>query len=209
MVMTPWWIHNHKKYNQFVRLTTSLGISFYVGNNIEENFKYGINFGPKGEIYHVPQDIQNRAGGDPVKRSQLLKQEFINFVKNRPSEFIKRVFIKLARLYRPAPDNSNFGKKPLYKLASYLSYLPIMILALISLFLLNRALYIRLIPIWLMISYTTAVHCLTIGNIRYRLPIDFFFIILAAYSMILIYKKLEHKKGSHENSSDHTELSSH
>ena len=207
--MTPWWVHNYKKYDHFVRLSLGDGIAFYVGNNIDENFNNGIDFEPRGEVYDLPNKIIVKSKGNPIKKNEILKKEFIQFVKERPSEFIKRVFIKLARLYRPAPDSSNFGKKRLYKLVAYFSYLPIMILALISLFLLNRALYIRLIPVWLMISYTTAVHCLTIGNIRYRLPIDFFFIILAAYSMILIYKKFEHKKGSHENSSDHTKLSSH
>ena len=43
--MTPWWVHNYKKYDHFVRLSLGDGIAFYVGNNIDENFNNGIDFG--------------------------------------------------------------------------------------------------------------------------------------------------------------------
>lgn len=189
IVMIPWWAHNYQKYDQFVRLNLGDGISFYVGNVIEDNFKYGVNFGPRGEVYDVPKELEAEFGNDTIKRNQILKREVKNFILNHPDKFIERALIKLVRLYRPIPDSSNFGKKKVYLLASVLSYIPVILLALASFFFLNKELFIRFMPIWLLTSFTTAVHCVTIANIRYRLPIDFFFIILASYSMILIIKK--------------------
>lgn len=189
IVMIPWWAHNFQKYDQFVRLNLGDGISFYVGNVIEENFKYGVNFGPRGEVYNIPNELEAEFGKDIIKRNQVLKREVKNFILNNPDKFLERALIKLVRLYRPIPDSSNFGKKKVYLLASVLSYIPIMLLALASFFFLNKELFIRFLPVWLLTSFTTAVHCVTIANIRYRLPIDFFFIILASYSMILLIKK--------------------
>ena len=51
LIMSPWWYHNLKKYDHFVRLTPSVGLVFYAGNN-------PLNMSGGG-IYGIDYDLKN------------------------------------------------------------------------------------------------------------------------------------------------------
>jgi hypothetical protein len=63
---------------------------------------------------------------------------------------------------------------------SVVSYLPILLLALLGAVLGMRRFARKLVPILLFFGYMTAVHMVTIASLRYRFPMEPFLVALAA-----------------------------
>ena len=184
LLLTPWWFHNWKKYDGFVRINLSGGYHLYSGNNIKNKTGGGIG-GIDVDHNWSDEDIKYRG----IEFHNKFKKEAYDFIKENPKEFVNLTMIKFLRFWRIYPYTNEY-KGTIYKLISTLSYGIILILSILFIF--NSKKFLRIIsPLLTIIFFTTAIHCITIASIRYRYPIEPILIIFASYT---IYKYLKKTK---------------
>ena len=184
LLLSPWWFHNWKKYDGFVRINLSGGYHLYSGNNIKNKTGGGIG-GIDVDHNWSDEDIKYRG----IEFHNKFKKEAYNFIKENPKEFVNLTMIKFLRFWRIYPYTDEY-KGTIYKLISTLSYGIILILSILFIF--NSKKFLRIIsPLLTIIFFTTAIHCITIASIRYRHPIEPILIIFASYT---IYKYLKKTK---------------
>ena len=184
LLLSPWWFHNWKKYDGFVRINLSGGYHLYSGNNIKNKTGGGIG-GIDVDHNWSDEDIKYRG----IEFHNKFKKEAYNFIKENPKEFVNLTMIKFLRFWRIYPYTDEY-KGTIYKLISTLSYGIILILSILFIF--NSKKFLRIIsPLLTIIFFTTAIHCITIASIRYRYPIEPILIIFASYT---IYKYLKKTK---------------
>ena len=184
LLLSPWWFHNWKKYDGFVRINLSGGYHLYSGNNIKNKTGGGIG-GIDVDHNWSDEDIKYKG----IEFHNKFKKEAYNFIKENPKEFVNLTMIKFLRFWRIYPYTDEY-KGTIYKLISTLSYGIILILSILFIF--NSKKFLRIIsPLLTIIFFTTAIHCITIASIRYRYPIEPILIIFASYT---IYKYLKKTK---------------
>ena len=174
--MAPWWVHNYAKYDTFIRLNVGDGIVIYSGNNPMNRSGGGVAYG--GPNDDMDLSIFNHIE-DPVERNDAMKKAAFDFIKENPGRFVELAGIKFVRFWRLWPYAPAY-QKPLYIVASLLSYGVILALCLVGM---GRALKERwrqLVPIFLFSGYLLFVHMVTISSVRYRLPVEPFMIVIAA-----------------------------
>ena len=184
LLLSPWWFHNWKKYDGFVRINLSGGYHLYSGNNIKNKTGGGIG-GIDVDHNWSDEDIKYKG----IEFHNKFKKEAYNFIKENPKEFVNLTMIKFLRFWQIYPYTDEY-KGTIYKLISTLSYGIILILSILFIF--NSKKFLRIIsPLLTIIFFTTAIHCITIASIRYRYPIEPILIIFASYT---IYKYLKKTK---------------
>lgn len=175
--LSPWWIRNYLLFDAFVPFVTSSSSVLYLGNN-PANLVGDNDWSKDGE-----QDVVSRIEAMPgeLDRQNAYSQAAKAYIKAYPVRMIDRSLHKLKRFWNiiPNADRYNTG---LLSIISAISFGPIFILSIIGLFI-NRTLWRPLLPVYSLIGYFTVVHCLTVGSLRYRLPLEAFLIILAAMAV--------------------------
>jgi len=179
ILMSPWWIRNYLIFDSFVPFTTTSGKNMYLGNNLKN--KTG------GNDQRIDWDIkfsESVSQLTELERQSKYKNEAIKFMITEPQRAIELAFLKLKRFYSFTPNAPEYGKG-IYFWASLLTYSPIFILSIGSI-LFYRFKLSELVPVYGLILYFTFIHMIFIASLRYRLPLEPFFIVLAAQSMILL-----------------------
>jgi len=108
-----------------------------------------------------------------------------DFVRESPTRSLILSGRKLLEFWSPKPDAVTEGPAnggTAKDWISVLSYTPVLLLAVTGIYLL-RSQTRRLLPIYAYILTFTAVHAVLLPTTRYRLPLDFFLIIFAAYAL--------------------------
>lgn len=179
VLMTPWWIHNYERYGQFVRLNLGDGLVIYAGNN-------PLNRSGGGVAYGLADDDMDLAPfeaiADPIARNQAMKDAAFDYIRERPGHFIEMMGIKFIRFWRLWPYSPQY-QSPWIVALSLASYGVVLPLALIAVFGGGRARAMQLAPILSLVVYLSLVHMVTIGSIRFRLPLEPFLIVLAAMAI--------------------------
>ena len=185
ILMSPWWIHNYKKYHSFIPTNLSYGWHIYAGNNILNKSGGGI-----GGI-----DVDHRLilgpsiyGHDYFKSDKFFKQEAYNFIKENPKVFINLTTKKFFRFWRPYPYAEEY-KSFFYKFLSLISYGTIFIFLFIFFIKYSRKYFYKVFPLICISSFIVFIYTITIVSIRYRFPIEPFMIILGSFSIKKIYLK--------------------
>jgi 4-amino-4-deoxy-L-arabinose transferase-like glycosyltransferase len=179
--LSPWWIHNYNKYDNFVRMNLAMGRVTYVGNN-DLNKSGGGIAGIDVDLSYADK-IEN-----DYERYEFFLKETKDFIFKNPSRFLKLSAKRFIRFWRPYPYTSHYNSF-IYNAVSIISFLPILIFSIMSLFIIKFEKFKKLVPIFIIIMSLTIVHTLTISSIRYRLPLEPFLIIFASYFISNIPKK--------------------
>jgi hypothetical protein len=182
--MSPWWIYQHDKYGQFVRLTLADGIILYSGNNPMNITGGGV--GSRTGISDVDLTKFNKIA-DPIERNDEMKNEAIQYIVANPTHFIKMAAVKFVRFWRLWPFTEHYQQWYIVA-SSLLSYGVVLILSIGFLVRNIKNNLTKLIPIFSLIAYLTLVHMVTIGSIRYRFPLEPFLIICASQFLFDLIK---------------------
>jgi len=190
VLMAPWWLHNYKAYHTFVRLNLGSGVALLSGNS-PSNQSGGIDknliatMTPFSEI------------ADPVARDKAMQRAALNYIKEDPGRFLIQAAKRFERFWSPWPQTEEYSR-PLYKLISFCSFVPVVLLALAFVILYGRTHFRRIAPLLLFIVYLNSLHLVFPASLRYRLPIEPFLIILASAGAIHLVDLWSQKKPSHE-----------
>lgn len=191
VLLTPWWVHNHVKYDQFVRLSLGDGLVLYAGNN-------PLNQTGGGVIDQANGIIDLDASGfahlreDPVAWRAALRDAAFTYIEENPERFVEMAAVKFVRFWRLWPFAPDF-QSPVHVAASLVSFGTVLMGSLAFLILHGIAHWRQLLPLIMFAGYLTAIHMVTIGSIRYRLPIEPFMIMLAAMQFELWIRHFREK----------------
>ena len=185
IIMSPWWIHQYQKYGEFVRLNLGDGIVLYSGNNPMNVSGGGV--GRDNGMSDMDLSIFSHID-DPIVKNNAMKQEALNFIIDNPKRFIELAGVKFLRFWRLWPYAEEFQQW--YVVASSLLSYGLVLLLAISFIIKNIKIYFKsFIPIFTLFGYLTLVHMITIGSIRYRLPLEPFLIIFAGGFIFNLFEK--------------------
>jgi hypothetical protein len=186
IIMSPWWIHNYKIYDTFVRTNLGTGLILYTGNNPMNRSGGGI----------TGTDVDANAlkewhSMDTVKRDFVFKEKAILYILKEPDAFFERAWLKTVRTYRLYPFAPGYQDWKV-KFIFILSFGPILLGALGFLLIAKKGFLLESLPLVFTVLYLTFVHAVTIGSMRYRLPIEPILIIFAAFFYTsLLRRKLD------------------
>ncbi len=190
VLMAPWWLHNYKAYQTFVRLNLGSGVALLSGNSpsnqtggIDNNLE--ATMAPFGEI------------ADPVARDKAMQRAALNYIKEDPGRFLIQAAKRFQRFWSPWPQTEEYSR-PLYKLISFCSFIPVLLLALVFVVLYGRTYFLRIAPLLLFIVYLNSLHLVFPASLRYRLPDAPFLIILAEAGAVHLVDRWSQKKPSRE-----------
>jgi 4-amino-4-deoxy-L-arabinose transferase-like glycosyltransferase len=180
VLMSPWWIRNYVVLDAFIPFTTSASENLYLGNSAGN---------PTGDPDWAP------LSGDPVMRvpgelarSKAYTRAAVDYIRSEPAAFLSRMARKFVRFWNVVPNVEAYSS-PFYKIVAAVSFGPVLLLAIAG-GLLTRQRWRDFLPIYLLFLYFTAIHVITIASLRYRLPIEAFLIVLAAWPAALIWKRI-------------------
>jgi hypothetical protein len=187
VLMSPWWIHNYHVYGTFVRLHLGANLTLYGSNNPNNQ---------SGGVSDVNQDFSEfEKIPNPIARDRAYRDAAVKYITEDPGRLIKLAGLKFTRFWRPWPFAEDY-RTPLYVVGSIVSFVPVLILAIVYLVFFSTGHLVRIFPLLLFIGYLTAVHMIMVGSIRYRLPLEPFLIIFASSAITRLAQRWKDPNGS-------------
>jgi hypothetical protein len=168
-VLLPWAWRNHRVLGRWVWSTSNDGITLYDGFHPAATGASDQSF--VANMPHV------REMGE-LERSDFFAAEAKRWMGDNPGRVVRLTAVKLGRTWSPVPLSAEFGR-PLYRAVALLFALPFDVLVIAGIFasrLPRAAVAYLLVPA----LYFTAVHALSVGSLRYRLPAEPPLAVLAA-----------------------------
>ena len=181
LIMSPWWYHNQKKYDHFVRLNQSFGVVFYAGNN-------PLNMSGGG-IEGIDYDLKNVDGfhdsNSATEKERLLQDAAIKYIRQEPKRFFEMALVKFFRFWRLTPYTP-LVKQSSLALITTMSLIPIIFFAFVTL-IIRHEMFKHFTPILGVVVYLTMIHMITLASIRYRYPLEPLLIVIAAPSVTIFW----------------------
>lgn len=170
LVLFPWAWRNHRLLGDWIWTTTNSGITLYDG------FHPGAT-GASDQSF--VSDMPFLSELTEVQRSQWFNDLARQWIAENPLQSAQLALVKIGRTWSPVPLSQDYGSNRLYVIVGLLFSLPLDMLVLLGLLfgrLPRSAKAFLLLPA----LYFTAVHALSVGSLRYRLPVEVPMAVLAA-----------------------------
>ncbi|MDZ7723114.1 MAG: glycosyltransferase family 39 protein [candidate division KSB1 bacterium] len=185
VIVLPWMARNRIVMGR-CSITLNGGRNLWLGNNPETTVNSG------SDIDLPPELKAKMYSSSEVKADSIYKTQAFSFIREHPMHTAGLWLQKGLALWRPGPSPTTGGytkRGTCIRLASYLSYGPVFMLAVLSWFWADRRKR-GIIRLWIYYAAGfTVLHAMFITKVRFRLPLDVFLIILAAYAAVRIYEK--------------------
>lgn len=177
LAVLPLTIRNYQLWHQFLLLEAQFGHVFWNGNHPEH---FG-DFHPY-KVFPIPEEVL-AAKNDVVITNTLLRMGIQNIVA-RPGDFILLTLTRLREFFLFWPTADSTLTANLLRVFSFGLILPFALYGLLA----NLRRWQALTPIYLFMVVHTGIYAATWTMIRYRTPLDPFFILFAAYTLHLLYQ---------------------
>jgi 4-amino-4-deoxy-L-arabinose transferase-like glycosyltransferase len=173
LALTPWALRNKIVVGDWIFTTTNSGFTIYDGLNPDATGASDQTF-----ILAMPQ-LRTMT---ETQRSHYLSQQAKAWALANPKHVAQLAVIKIARLWSPIPLSSEY-RQMRYVLIGALYSIPLDLLVVMGLMYgsLPRGAKVMLM---LPAIYFTAAHALTIGSLRYRIPVEVPMAIIAASAKV-------------------------
>ncbi len=175
VVVAPWVVRNVYVMGSPILTTANSGHVLWEGNN-PWNPEGATAQTDWGYLKDVPVGL-DEVGVDAWKRERA-----VSFIKENPVFFMRASLHKFGRFWNPVPNHPSL-RKGVYLWGSLLSFGPVLLLSLAGFFVL-RSQWDNLLLLWSFIGYYTLLHMVTIGSIRYRLPLEPLLLAMAAAVLV-------------------------
>jgi hypothetical protein len=177
VVISPWVVRNYLVLDSIVISTTSSGQVLWEGNN-PWNTTGGVSGSfedPEAYLAEMPGGLTER------QRDEWKKEQAKNFIINNPKRFLENSLKKFVRFWNLWPNTADYNSQ-FYKLISVSTFGVILVLSIVG-YAIFRDLRQRMTLGVLVIIYITLIHMITIGSIRYRLPLEPLLIAVASLTV--------------------------
>jgi len=169
--LMPWVWRNYKITGHFVPTTLRVGLSLYEGNSPQATGA------PMLHILKIPDAAQNL---DEYQKDKFLRREAVRYIVEHPGRFLRLSAAKFIRFWNPVPNYPGF-RRPILAVASAASFVPVLFLALLGMWLKRKKWRRWLLPV-LPVLYFTLLHMVFVGSLRYRVPVMPFMMVFAGVS---------------------------
>ena len=159
--LLPWAVRNRVVLGRWIWLDTNSGFTLYDGYNPDATGASDQTF-----VERLPE-LQVL---DEVQRDRYLSQAASDYAGGHPGRVWELAGAKLARMWSPAPLSEQYGRTAL-RLAALAYSLPFDALVLLGLLwggMPGRARVFLITPA----VYFSIIHALTVGSLRYRVPVE-------------------------------------
>ena len=192
LAVSPWAYRNYQLYDAFVPMSTNGGATLWMGNQANTN----------GGYMPLPDKVK---GMDEYTRNQVLKQDAIDYIKQKPIEFVIRTFNKFLAFHLKETIGVTWNEEGIkqgigefmttpLKVLSQLYWSAILLASLAGVLLFiksNGFWYTAFHPFILLWASTAAIHSLIVAQDRYHIPIIPFVASFAAYLLCYIQSKIK------------------
>lgn len=188
LTITPWMMRNYMQFGSFT-LATNGGRNLWLGNNAASTINTGSNIA-MDEV--MTQQIESAE--TETKAEKIYYDHAFRHIKTHPWQFVILTAKKALAFWRwtPSPMTGNsYERDQLMHWLSIFSVAPIFIFAIIGYILAPAELRCK-ISLWLIFAiFYTATHAIYISKVRFRLPLDAFIILTAAFAITKWFGKLK------------------
>ena len=174
LVLLPWAYRNYSLLGHWIWTSTNGGITKYDGWNEDATGASDQRFATK-----IPVIV----GKSELERDDFFDQQATNYARQNPKHVLQLAGAKLLRMFSPVPLSAEFGK-PIYCWIAGIYSVPVFLLALFGIWNQNIRRGVKMYLL-LPVIYFALVHAMTIGSLRYRVPLEPLLAILAASSFHL------------------------
>ncbi|MCM8778016.1 MAG: glycosyltransferase family 39 protein [Candidatus Omnitrophica bacterium] len=175
LTLTPWIIRNYIVFSKFIPGTTMGGRVFWEGNN---------PYSDGGPCRYFPEEIEKLP---ETERDKAYYKKTLDVIKENPSRFLWLLQNKFKRFWNVVPNASEFTK-PLYRVVSVISFGVMMPFFVLGFFITIKDRKIQFIHS--LIILFTIFHIIFLASIRYRVPLEPFYIIFAVYGFFWLVNKV-------------------
>jgi 4-amino-4-deoxy-L-arabinose transferase-like glycosyltransferase len=177
--LLPWAIRNRAVTGEWIFTTTNTGFTWYDGYNPAATGASDQRF---------TQVMPELSVMNETRRSEYLSQMASNWAKDHPLRSLELAGVKLARTFSPVPLSDQFGGRLIYIVVGGAFAIPVMALAVVGLWQgrVHRGTKLFLL---LPIVYLGLMHAVTVGSLRYRMPIEPIVAVLAATGAVSLVSK--------------------
>jgi 4-amino-4-deoxy-L-arabinose transferase-like glycosyltransferase len=189
-VVSPWSVRNYLANDEFIPVSVGGGKEFLSGNN--PDYSATIR---RYEL--IPDELEAvRESMTPAAWDRLCWQEGLALVRENPGRSARLYVSKLLGLYRFAPEtiSENEFTSARTKWISMLSYGPVLLCGLAGIWL-ERRRWRRYAPVLGAIGAYTFVYPAFTTCVRYRVPIDAYFMVFAAVTIVWAWSGLRARGG--------------
>ena len=172
LTIAPWTIRNYKVQHAFVPVTSSLGSVLWQANNPQAKGKtmgYLMEW-DSNELFESEDDLNS-----------YYQNLALNYIKEHPKRFFCLAGIRFLEFWKITSYRVSLAKN----LGSIMSYGVILLF-----FILGVALSLRYwrktLLLIMIIIYYTLIHLVFLATVRYRMPLEPFLIVFAAYAILQI-----------------------
>jgi len=204
--MSPWVARNYlvttikqqsardKKKVELVRSGRFVLTTLKVGESLYEAVGPWATGGPNKENTFWPEHA-DRLENDEWARDSYLRDQAVTFMRTDPKRVVRLAGIKFLRTWNIFP-NYQEARTPFYKIVSAAAVIPILLTALLGLFVAMKR---PRTVLWLLtpVAVITVIHMIFVGSIRYRLAMMPFVMVLSGAGAWWIVCKLL-KRGARE-----------
>jgi 4-amino-4-deoxy-L-arabinose transferase-like glycosyltransferase len=174
VAIAPWTIRNHQVTGHWVTTTLWLGPSLYDGFNENATGDSDLSF--------YDRDMLMAGGMSQYDVNRHYMQKAVRYALDHPGHAIELAFAKLWRFWKPWPNAAQFDNWPA-KLAVGLVFVPVLFFAVVGFWKSRHNPWA-----WVLtagpVLYFSALHCIFVGSLRYRLPAEYPLCALAAAGML-------------------------
>jgi hypothetical protein len=182
-VLYPWAERNQRLLGRRVWSTSNDGITLYDG------FHPGASGNSDMRFLQSMPEARHMA---ELERSDYFAARAKQSIREDPGRVISLALRKIARTWSPVPLSDEFGR-PLYKLIAAAFAVPFDVLVIFGMVrgaLSRRAIVLLLLPA----LYFTAIHAMSVGSLRYRVPAEPPLAVLAGVGATWLVEQIKGKK---------------
>ncbi|HEX2971022.1 MAG TPA: hypothetical protein VHP11_01745 [Tepidisphaeraceae bacterium] len=183
LALLPWAFRNHNVLGQWIWTTTNGGFVAYDGFNDQAT-------GASDQSSLSSLEWRSRLLPlTEVQRNEVLtssaRQWALQTLQTHPLRLLSLTASKIARTWSPIPLSQEYGSRPAYLWAALLYSIPFLLLVVLGVVigvLPTPAKVLLLLPA----LYFTLIHALSVGSLRYRVPVEPILAVLAAAGAMVI-----------------------
>lgn len=183
-VILPWTLHNYKTYGKFVLVNLS-GSAIFQHNN-PQTLEIERQTRELKEVKWETPECLEIGKLPPLEADKVYRQRAWQFMRANPGTVLTYMKMRFKHFWSLYPITHS----RIQRLAALLTsgvYIP---LALLGLFL-SAAYWKKTFLIWATIFSYNAIHLVFTATLRYRIPLDPFFMIFAAFTLVKILELYE------------------
>lgn len=190
LVVSPWLVRNFLVFKKFPLLKSTTGLNLWLGNNPSSS---GTFFSKSGDDLNtiISQKFPEALKLSEVEQDAIFYREAMDYIKAHPVHYVKSVFKRLYYYWWFPPDELITKNTLSYKKLMGIPYSLLLILGMIGISSAMRSNWRdSLLLVTLLFSISLLYSLFVVGHLRYRVPIEPYFLLFASQTIFTVLKRI-------------------